>query len=111
MPNPPVLVRLLVTGVAVALAIVVGWQLWDYYMRAPWTRNGRVRADVVQLAPDASGLVTAITVVDNQVVKKGRPLFTIDRERFAIALQQADAVVESRRATMEQAARDAARLL
>ena len=111
MPKPPVIVRVLVTGLAVAVALFVGWQLWDYYMRAPWTRDGRVRADVVQLAPDVSGLVTAITVVDNQVVKKGQPLFTIDRERFALALQQADAVVENRRATMEQAARDASRLL
>jgi RND family efflux transporter MFP subunit len=80
-------------------------------MRAPWTRDGRIRADVVQLAPDVSGLVTAVSVVDNEAVKKGQPLFTIDRERFALALQQADAVVESRRATMEQAARDASRLL
>jgi multidrug resistance efflux pump len=87
MPKPTLVVRLLVTGLAVALAVVVGWQLWDYYMRAPWTRDGRVRADVVQLAPDVSGLVTAVTVLDNQAVKKGQPLFAIDRERFALALQ------------------------
>jgi multidrug resistance efflux pump len=36
----------------VALALVVGSALWDYYMNAPWTRDGRVRADVVAVAPD-----------------------------------------------------------
>jgi multidrug resistance efflux pump len=111
MRTSTLLVRLLVTGLAVALAVVVGWQLWDYYMREPWTRDGRVRADVVQVAPDVSGLVTSVDVSDNQLVKKGQPLFSIDRERFALALQQADAVVENRRVTMEQAARDASRLL
>jgi len=39
--------RMLVTLLVVLAAIVVGWQLWSYYMLAPWTRDGRVRADVV----------------------------------------------------------------
>ena len=50
------LVRLIVTLCTVALAVFVGWQLWIYYMDAPWTRDGRVRADVVAVAPDVSGL-------------------------------------------------------
>ena len=60
------LVRVLVTGVAVTLAAVVGWQLWSYYMEEPWTRDGRVLADVVQVAPDVSGLVTDVPVQDNR---------------------------------------------
>lgn len=99
-------VRLLVTLAMVAAATVVGLALWDYYMEAPWTRDGRVRADVVAVAPDVSGLVTEVLVEDNQMVKRGAVLFRIDPDRFALALRQAEAVVEGKRASAEQAAAD-----
>ena len=102
-------VRLLVTLGMVAAAIVVGLALWDYYMEAPWTRDGRVRADVVQVAPDVSGLVTEVLVADNQVVKRGDVLFRIDPERFDLALRQAEAMVEGKQATAERAAADSVR--
>ena len=60
------LFRLAVTLAMVAVAGVVGLALWDYYLDAPWTRDGRVRADVVAVAPDVSGLVTEVLVSDNQ---------------------------------------------
>ena len=44
--------RFAITAIAVSVAAVIGWQLWIYYLEAPWTRDGRVRADVVQLAAD-----------------------------------------------------------
>ncbi|GEP12384.1 efflux RND transporter periplasmic adaptor subunit [Methylobacterium gnaphalii] len=98
--------RLLVTLAMVAVAIVVGLALWDYYMNAPWTRDGRVRADVVAVAPDVSGLVTEVRVGDNQLVKRGDVLFRIDPERFTLALRQADAIVEGKKASADQAAAD-----
>ncbi len=98
--------RLVATLAMVAAAIVVGLALWDYYMEAPWTRDGRVRADVVGVAPDVSGLVTEVLVEDNQVVRRGDVLFKIDPERFTLALRQADAIVEGKKATAEQAAAD-----
>lgn len=98
--------RLAVTLGAVAAALVVGLSLWDYYMDAPWTRDGRVRADVVEIAPDVSGLVTEVLVEDNQEVKRGDLLFRIDPERFTLALRQAEAMVEGKRASAEQAAAD-----
>ena len=76
-------VRFAITAVAVAIAAVVCWQLWVYYMLSPWTRDGRVRADVVTISPDVSGLVTEVLVEDNQMVRKGDVMFRIDRERFA----------------------------
>jgi RND family efflux transporter MFP subunit len=71
-------------------------------MEAPWTRDGRVRADVVQVAPDVSGFVTEVLVKDNQKVHLGDVLFRIDRARFTLALQQADAAVAGHRATLDQ---------
>lgn len=96
--------RMAVTLVTVAVACWVGWQLWLYYMEAPWTRDARVRADVVQVAADVSGLVSAVAVHDNQAVHKGEVLFRIDPQRFRLALQQANADVASRKAAAEEAA-------
>ncbi len=95
--------RFAVTAVMVVAALAVGRYLWVYYMDAPWTRDGRVRADVVTVAPDVSGFATEILVKDNQAVQRGDVLMRIDRARFALALQQADAVVAGRKATLEQA--------
>jgi RND family efflux transporter MFP subunit len=98
--------RFAVTALAVAAALAVGSYLWAYYVDAPWTRDGRVRADVVTVAPDVSGFVTEILVKDNQKVKRGDVIFRIDRVRFALALQQAEAVVAGRRAMLDQADAD-----
>ena len=100
------LVRLVVTLTTVVLAVIVGWQLWIYYMDAPWTRDGRVRADVVAVAPDVSGLVTHVLVHDNQEVRAGDLLFRIDRDRFALALRQAEANVAGRKASLDLANAD-----
>ncbi|CCE11178.1 putative multidrug resistance membrane protein (MFP family) [Bradyrhizobium sp. STM 3843] len=98
--------RIAVTAVAVAAAILVGTYLWGYYMKAPWTRDGRVRADVVQIAPDVSGFVTDVLVHDNQPVHRGDVIFRIDQARFALALQQADAAVAGRLASLNEANAD-----
>lgn len=95
--------RFAVTTLAVIAALAVGHYLWVYYMDAPWTRDGRVRADVVTVAPDVSGFATEILVKDNQAVQRGDVLMRIDRARFALALQQADAVIAGRKAMLEQA--------
>ncbi len=98
--------RFALTVAAVALAVVVGSHLWVYYMDEPWTRDGRVRADIVAVAPDVSGFVTEILVRDNQKVRRGDVIFRIDRARFALALQQADAAVAGRHAMLDQADSD-----
>jgi multidrug resistance efflux pump len=101
--------RPFLTLVIVAAALLAGRGLWNYYMEAPWTRDGRVRADVVTIAPDVSGLVAAVLVQDNQAVKRGDVLFRIDPDRFELALAQADAAVAARKAQMDEAQREATR--
>jgi multidrug resistance efflux pump len=102
--------RFLVTLIAVILAGIVGWQLWVYYMLDPWTRDGRVRADIVEVAPDVSGLVGQVFIHDNQTVHVGEPLFQIDPVRFQLALRQAVANAASEHATLRQAQSDARRV-
>ena len=105
----PTLGSVLLTLAAVAVAVVVGQHLWDYYMNEPWTRDGRVHADVVQVAPDVSGLVTELLVHDNDKVSRGQPLFVVDRARYELALQKAEAQVRQQRSVLDQARREAKR--
>ncbi|HTW25574.1 MAG TPA: HlyD family secretion protein [Acetobacteraceae bacterium] len=99
-------VRLAVTIVVVAVAAVVGWQLWIYYMEAPWTRDGALRADVVKVAPDVSGLVAQVLVHNDEAVHQGQVLFRIDPIRFQLALQQANATVTGKEAAAQEAVRE-----
>lgn len=101
--------RVTVTLIAVGIAAVIGWQLWIYYLEAPWTRDGRVRADVVQVAADVSGLVSEVLVRDNQAVKQGQVLFRIDPARFQIALRDAQASADNRLAAAQEAKRETSR--
>ena len=95
--------RVVVTAIVVVLALIAVRYLWDRYELDPWTRDGRVRADVVQVAPDVSGLVTDVLVHDNQTVKKGQALFVIDQPRFELALRQSEAAVASAQAQVDEA--------
>jgi RND family efflux transporter MFP subunit len=98
--------RVAVTFAVVIAAIFVGRGIWSYYMVEPWTRDAHVRADVVGIAPDVSGLVDKVLVQDNTIVHHGDILFQIDRGRFQIALQQAEAVALGRKSALDQAQRD-----
>jgi RND family efflux transporter MFP subunit len=98
--------RFVLTGVVVVFAGVLGWHLWDYYMNDPWTRDGKVRADVVHVAADVSGFVSDVEVRDNQTVKKGDVIFRIDPARFDLALRQAQAQVTGAQAALDMARSD-----
>ncbi|MDN6180426.1 MAG: HlyD family secretion protein [Halomonas subglaciescola] len=103
------LLRTLVTLVIVALAAAAGWWLWHYYLYTPWTRDGRVRAEIITVAPDVSGRVVALNVNDNQRVDKGQTLFQIDPSRYQTAKDKAQAVTEQREAEVELARHEASR--
>jgi multidrug resistance efflux pump len=101
--------RVLLTLVLVAAGCVAGYELWVYYMFSPWTRDARVQADVVSIAPDVSGFVDDLKVKDNQFVHKGDVLLVLDRERYTRALATAEANVAARQAEMEMRQHEAAR--
>jgi len=104
----PVL-RPTITLVIAAIAVVALRWMWVHYERAPWTRDGRVRADIVNVAPDESGFVASLAVIDNQAVRKGDPLFRLDAARYEIAVRQAKAAVARERAVLKEAQREARR--
>jgi multidrug resistance efflux pump len=94
------------TLTVIAFAAFVGWRLWSYYMEAPWTRDGRVRADIVQIAADVSGLITEVPVRDNQHVRRGQLLLVVDRARYELALAQAEAELQTQKALLSEAERE-----
>ncbi|MVV50705.1 HlyD family secretion protein [Pseudomonas sp. PB120] len=102
-------VRVAVTLCLVVVAIFAGFHLWQYYMLTPWTRDARIRADVVVIAPDVSGWVRELKAFDNQPVKAGDLLLSIDRDRFEAALEKAQAVVQTRQQQLNLREREASR--
>ena len=101
--------RVVITLLVVAAACWAALRLWDHYERAPWTRDGRVKANVVQIAPDVSGLVTTVPIHDNQPVSTGALLFEVDKARFDLALRQAQTALGAQRIALAQALREDAR--
>lgn len=99
-------VRLSVTITLLVVAALVLKSLWTHYKLEPWTRDGRVRADVVQIAPDVSGLVAEVRVHDDQAIKAGDTLFVIDRKRFQLAVTQATATRDALRVQLGQVYRE-----
>ncbi len=100
--------RYALTLSAVALASFTAFIMWQHYAQTPWTRDGRVRADVVQIAPDVSGPVQDVAVKDNQWVERGDILYSIDPHWLKLAVLTAKADVDAKRHEM-QARQDAAR--
>lgn len=92
--------RYVLTLSAVAVATLVAFILWRHYAQTPWTRDGRVRADVVQIAPDVSGPVSSVMVRDNQWVNRGDTLYVIDPHWLKLSVLSAQADVEAKRHEM-----------
>jgi multidrug resistance efflux pump len=84
-------IGVVLTLVLLVAAGLLGRDVVNYYLYSPWTRDARVRADVVAVAPDVSGYVDDVRVKNDQFVHKGDVLFTIDQDRYKLALADAEA--------------------
>ncbi|MFC4276624.1 efflux RND transporter periplasmic adaptor subunit [Achromobacter aloeverae] len=97
------------TLLAVTAAGMLVSALWRAYVLAPWTRDGRVSAQVVGIAPEVNGTVIDVPVVDDQYVNRGDVLYRIDPERFQLAVAQAEAQLAAATAALGQKRDDAQR--
>ncbi len=107
--NRNTLVRFLLTASVFLLAALLGHALWLHYMHSPWTRDGRIKADIINVAPDVAGLVTEVVVHDNQFVHAGDLLFRVDPARYRLALRQAEAALTARQTELGLRRDEAAR--
>ena len=78
-------------------------------MQSPWTRDGKVRAEQVSITPQVSGTITHLNVVDNQFVKAGSVLFTLDVTPYQIAELNAEAQLAQSQSTLSKANNEANR--
>ena len=93
--------KVLMTAAVVLVAVlVVAIRYWDYFAN-PWTRDGQVRAQVIQITPRVSAPIVNLPIVDNQLVKTGDLLFEIDPRTFEATLEQARAELDNTRDTIE----------
>jgi len=92
-----------------ALALIAGWWLWNYYMQSPWTRDGKVRAEQVSVTPQVSGTITRLLIKDNQFVHAGDVLFHIDETPYHIAVLNAEAQLAKSQSDLAKANNEANR--
>ncbi|WP_339025064.1 HlyD family secretion protein [Leclercia pneumoniae] len=104
-------IRVSITVLFVAAAAISGEWVWKHYLYSPWTRDGRIRAEVITVAPDVAGWVNEVNFQDNQEVKKGQVLFTIDATRFRNAAEEAKAKMDKAEYALEHAKEQYARRL
>jgi len=89
--------KYLLTGAVVLIAVALTlFKYWDYVVN-PWTRNGQVHAQVIQITPRVSGPIVKLPINDNQLVKAGDLLFEIDPRTFQAAVKQGQADLQTAR--------------
>lgn len=95
--------RRLILMIAVPLVLVVGGA-WFYLTGGRYedTDNAYVQQSKVSLSADIAGRIASVNVGENQTVKAGDVLFTIDPASYQIALDQANAALASARVNVEQ---------
>ncbi|QGZ41044.1 RND family efflux transporter MFP subunit [Pseudoduganella flava] len=103
------LIRAALTLIAIVAAGILVSALWRAYVLAPWTRDGRVSAQIVRIAPEVSGTVAEVPVSDDRYVKQGDVLYRIDPAHFTLALAQAEAQLAAAHAALRQKTEDAKR--
>jgi multidrug resistance efflux pump len=94
------LFRYLATGALVVAALVAARHGWLLYVTSPWTRDGMVRVQVANVAPQISGQIVDVRTFDNQHVHKGDILYVIEKFDFEVALENAKATILTREADL-----------
>ena len=98
--HPMRIVPVMLTLGTALLAAVAAWATWDVYMVPPWTRDATVRAYVVTITPQVSGLVVNLPVHADQFIRKGELLMQIDPVDYTLAVTNAEAALEGARADL-----------
>ncbi|ASG68059.1 efflux transporter periplasmic adaptor subunit [Francisella halioticida] len=101
MPNKKI--KLLFSVIIIIFAILSLYSIWQYYFYSPWTRDARIRAKIITVAPDVSGFVTKVYVKDIQKVKKGDLIFSIDDVRYIADFKEKEAIVDHAKLSLELA--------
>lgn len=111
--SPPVKPRrsklkLAIYGSICVAALLAGGYLareyWTVWRFEESTDDAYVQADIVQIAPQVAGYVRTLEITDNQHVKAGQILATIDPREYQAAVDQATADVAQAQANIQSIA-------
>jgi membrane fusion protein (multidrug efflux system) len=94
--------RLVIMLAVPVLLAAGGGYFWLTGGRFVETDNAYVQQNKISISADVAGRIASVAVADNQPVKAGDVLFTIDPQSYAIALSQADAALAAARVNVEQ---------
>ena len=89
------------TPLILTIAVLASAVIWDYYITAPWTQDGSIRVQVANVAPQVSGQITEIRIVDNQYVHEGDVLYVINPFDFRVALDMDKAQLREKAADLQ----------
>jgi multidrug resistance efflux pump len=103
------LLKILITvGITMAAVGVLAAEYWQYVTN-PWTRDGQVRAQVIQITPRVTGPIVKLPIKDNQLVKAGDLFFEIDARTFQADLDKAQADLAAAQVDLDNAKDEAER--
>ena len=91
------IIKILLTLAILGTALFYAYNKYRAYIDNPWTRDGQVRTQVIQVTPRVNGMVIKIHIVDNQQVKEGDLLFEIDPSQYQVKLNQSKAKLQRTR--------------
>lgn len=97
----PILLALL--AVALVIGAIWGYRFWSFASTHESTDDAQLTSDIVQIAPQVSGTVTQVLVNENQEVKKGDLIATLDPSTYQAAYDQAKANLDANIAAARQA--------
>ncbi|WP_297481838.1 HlyD family secretion protein [uncultured Photobacterium sp.] len=101
--------RLFITSSFVIIALAaIGWKYQQYIIN-PWTRDGLVRAQIVQITPRVTGPIIALNIKNNSEVKTGQVLFIVDPRPYKIAVEKAKGNRDQAKAQLQRAQDEATR--
>lgn len=82
--------KYLLIVISVFIIISSIYLLWNHYALSPWTRDGRIRAEINQVTAEISGKVEELLIIDNQEVKQGDLLLVVDPTDYEIKLRESE---------------------
>lgn len=103
--------RYLMTGVLALLAGYGFYTQYTIYTENPWTRDGQVRAYIIEITPRVTGQIVNVNIQDNSRVKQGDLLFEIDDSVYRTNLKKAQASLDQAIALLSKAKNEQTRAL
>ena len=97
MPVPRKAIRVLITAAVVVVGLVLAWIVYARYVDRPWTRDGQVRADVINITSYVAGKIVKVHVRDEELVNEGQLLFEVDPGSYQLAVDQAAVALDQAR--------------